>query len=115
MTSLYDQNPAAWDKLAAGGKPSLRDMARRFETCADMDRALGTDGAAPKWLRGVNGATSRSERLAREWLEAHRAKPAAPVTPPPAEAVTFLVIAAPATADRAQKVLALLGCEFVEV
>ena len=50
--NLYEQAPHNWDALAKAGKPSLGLMARHFTNASDMDKALGFQSAANKWLKG---------------------------------------------------------------
>ena len=109
--TLYEQNPEAWKRLHSLGRVSLCEMAKHVHSTSEMDEALGLDGAAHKWARGLNGASSKSEKLARDWLASQTADASAPAN----GAVTFLCLADAATAAKAEKVLRLLGCEVVEV
>lgn len=116
--TLYDQNPAAWDALAASGRENLRIMAKMFDRCADMDRALGFDGATKHWHHGKNNANMSSDRRAAQWLAAQGkaavAKPAAPQEP--AAQGTMLLVVVPAGMDaKVAKVLGILGCDVTEV
>jgi hypothetical protein len=94
----------------------MRDVAKLFWKCADMDRALGFNNAVAHWHAGRNNVSRRSEAMAKAWL-AKRAEPQpepAPVAAKPDTAL-LLVSCPPAMVDRARKMLAFLGCEVVDV
>lgn len=116
MTTLYEQNPQAWDNLAAKGRKNLREMAKHFDVCAEMDRALGLSGASCHWLSGRNSARMSTDYSAGAWLRENKAK-AAQAEPKATEkdATLFLVSAQNGNAERARKLLELIGCEVVEV
>jgi hypothetical protein len=111
MKTLYEQNPKIWERFANAGKPSICEMSKHFTKCSDMDRALGMENTAAKWARGKNLGSNPSEMRAKEWLDAQSF--VSPATPD--QSATFLCICDKATAAKVQKVLALMGCEFVEV
>lgn len=112
---LYEQNPAAWDKIAASGKPALREVAKCFDLVADMDAALGASKAAYHWLRGSNNASLAYERRARAWLDQAAAKvDNAPAVPRQSETV-YMVICPAAKAETVARVLRALACEVVEM
>lgn len=119
MTTLYEQNPTAWDKMAVNGRVSLTEMAKRFTTVKDMDSALGLDGATRHWHRGDALAGMGTERAAAMWLKLQTTGNSTPEpTPEPKPATqgrVLMVVCNDATADRAMKMLAILGCEVVEV
>jgi hypothetical protein len=116
MTTLYEQNPQAWDNLAARGRKNLREMAKHFSACPEMDRALGLSGAACHWLAGRNSARMATDFSAGAWLRENVAK-AAPedVRAADQSATLFLVSTQNGNAERARKLLELIGCEVVEV
>ena len=114
MKTLYEQNPEAWDKIAASGFPSVREVAKKFYKPSEMNKALGYVNGAQHWLSGRNNAASRAERAAKAWL-ASSGSPAPVVKPAADQSATFLCICDKTTAAKVQKVLALMGCEFVEV
>jgi hypothetical protein len=112
--TLFDQRKDVWAKLESEGCTGLALMARHFDLCADMDRALGYTNATSKWHRGGTPSIN-SERKARAWLAAQAKQvvddaPAATVT-----ATILLVACANDVADKARRVLAVLGCEVTEV
>lgn len=114
--SLYEERKDVWAKLEGEGFTGLAALAREFDLCADMDRALGFANATAKWHRGHQIPSMNSERKARAWLSAQAKQivddaPAASVT-----AGTILLVAcANDVADKAGRVLAVLGCEVTEV
>lgn len=112
MTTLYEQNPAAWDNLAKQGRPSLRDMSRHFTKCSEMNAALDCQGAS-HWLAGRNSASMKTERKAKEWRDQNAGTKPSPLAAP--SATLFLVSAQNGNADRARKLLEMIGCEVVEV
>jgi hypothetical protein len=114
METLYEQNPEAWDKIAASGFQSVREVAKMFHKPSQMNEALGYINGAEHWLSGRNKATNRAERAAKAWL-ASLNSPALAANPAANQSATFLCICDKATAAKVQKVLALMGCEFVEV
>ncbi len=116
LTSLYDQSPAAWDALAAAGYRGAAEMAKHFDKCHVMDLAIGHQNSVAKWHRGAGKPGPRAEAACNEWLDAHVRKAIAPA---PREAATqgalLLVACDSATATKAKRVLALIGCEVTEV
>jgi hypothetical protein len=134
MQSVYDQYKENWDRLAANGAPNLAKMAMYFHNIADMDRALGMKNAVGQWARGVNlKARPYSERAAELWLKAKskpERAPAPPVPPAPAPELplfatadkpapeagrVLMVVCKDAAAEKAMKMLRLLGCEVEEI
>lgn len=115
MTTLYEQNPAAWDKLAAKGRTGLRDMAKHFSVCADMDRALGVTGASCHWLAERNSARMSTDYTARAWLKENASSEKEAPEKTTQTGTLFLVSAQNGNAERARKLLELIGCEVVEV
>ena len=118
MISLYDQNPKAWDILAASGKPSIAEMARHFSKCSEMERAMGysSTGAVSHWLSGNNGASRKSEAMARAWLDGVT-KQQRPKAKPQAQTAgnLLLVAGAPEKLEKARKILELIGCEVEDI
>ena len=112
MKTLYEQNPSEWDRLEKLGRPNLKAMSKCFNTCPEMDRALGLQNTTRKYVLGGN-ASNQTELLAKAWMDKNYVLPAP--SSPAESTTTFLVIAPPEAASRAQKILALMGCEFVEV
>jgi hypothetical protein len=112
VKSLYDQNPASWDKLEANGKPSIKEMSKHFTKCADMNRAINVQGAS-HWLAGRNDATMKSEKAAKEWLQSNMGKPAEKTTR--GKNPMFLVSCDPSDTARLKAILSMIGCEVVEV
>jgi hypothetical protein len=121
--SLYDQYPAALDAIAAAGKPSIREVAKRFARPVDMDRALGLDGLTAHWVAGRNNASAKSEARCREWLLANPLgapahKPAHQFAPKPASQPAtsmVLVVCAPEVKTQLDKLSRVLGFEMVDV
>lgn len=120
MKTLYEQNPSTWENFKKNGKPSICEMAKHFIKPSSMDSALGMSNTVSKWQRGLNLGSTASELRAKEWLESqaqnrtphwHAEVPASN----PKATVTFLCMADPATAAKMQKIMALMGCEYVEM
>ncbi len=114
--SLFDQHREVWAKLEGDGYSGLAGMARKFDLCADMDRALGYANATAKWHRGGQNPSLNSERKARAWLES-QAKQIVDDAPPVSAATgTILLVACTnAVAEKARRVLTVLGCDVTAV
>jgi hypothetical protein len=116
MTTLYDKHKAAWDKIAADGKPAIAEMAKRFHSADDMDDALGMRRATHHWIAGRNGVSGPMNKVAEMWLAANPAAPAQLAdAPAAADGAVLMVVVDAAKSARVQKMLAVLGCEVVEV
>ena len=120
VMSLYDIEPQAWARIAADS-PACAEMARHFHKTGDMDAALNySQGVVGHWLAGRCGVSAKSERRAREWLDARIAPKANQslfdLDPPPKSAPpsAMLLVVAPDPA-KVTKVLQLLGCEVTEI
>lgn len=111
MPTLYEQNPAAWDEIAAKGWPNVAAMAKRFDKCADMDAALGYSRAAKNWVDRRGRVSRAAEAGAKNWLAANPTPE--PVTP--ANDGVLMVIPPAAKLDAVRRVLAALGCEVIDV
>lgn len=110
--SLYSINKEAWDKVADAGGEYLREMAKHFTRCSDMDRALGFRNASANWHGGRSGPSSDANRRARAWLQAKDAK-AEPQSNGSGD--VLLVACPPGVTEKAKRVLAILGCDVTEV
>jgi len=111
--SLYDQSPAAWDKIAKSTGPHLAQMARQFALCADMDRALGyNSGATSHWHSGRNRPSAQSDRIAEIWLRDNAPHPV-PATVD--DTLLLVVCPTPEIAAKARRLLAVIGCEVESV
>lgn len=112
--SLYGINKAVWDKVALAGAAPIAEVAKHFTLAADMDRALGFRNATARWHRGEGIPSADSIRRAAAWLQAHKkAAPQEPKTEVQGE--VLLVACPPGMAEKAKRVLAILGCEVTEV
>lgn len=113
--SIYELSKETWDRIADEGFPHLRDMAKHFGRNVDMDAALGYANAVSRWRNGYGLPCKSSDRRARLWLENRAAEAANP--PQSAETAKILMVtcATGAVAEKALKVLAVLGCEVVEI
>ena len=110
MRSLYEQHAAAFDRIAASGKPSIREMARLFDDVHEFNRALGAVKAAEHWIKGRNNASMSSERRAKEWLAAQLNDSCGALRSDDPVAVFF--IACPASkARQVERIAAVMGWE----
>ena len=118
MITLYETHQKQLDAIAARGGASIREMAKRFERSVDMDRELGfVHGTVRHWIEGTNNFARSSEACAASWLKANPTPEPQPhrEQPKPTTGTMLLVVCDNATADRAKKMLALIGCEVTEV
>lgn len=112
--SLYDQNPEAWDRIAAMGCESLCDVAKSFNIFADLDRALGFQNASAKWIsRGGRPSSDAERRAAKLLRDQAKVVDDAPRTEP--SGVILIVSCHHSSADKARRLLAVLGCEVTEI
>lgn len=111
MPTLYEQNPAAWDEIAANGWPNVAAMAKRFSEYKEMDAALGYTKAASNWAIRRGQISGSVEQSAKNWLAANSAPE--PVAPP-SDGV-LMVIPPAAKLDAVRRVLDALGCEVIDV
>jgi hypothetical protein len=113
MKSLYDQYPGVFDQIAATGKPSIREMARRFDDVHAFNYALGAVKAVEHWIKGRNNASMSSERRARKWLDDQIVQVVQPCAAPAAgDAVAVFFIACPASKSKqVERIAAVMGWE----
>lgn len=121
--SLYAQNQVAWDRIAAMGCESLMEMSKRFDLCADMDRALGFKNAVAKWHRGANRPSISADMRARAWIveNVEQSDP----DPVPSQmildlkdkpkVITMLVTCDSDQLPKVSRVLNIIGCNVVEI
>ena len=112
LNSIYDRHKDQWDKHASMGRGSVAEAAKLFAHYADMERAIGYSvSTVKKWADGFN-ISSKSERMAHDWLQS-QIQPAQAV--PSASAAMLLVIPPVGAIDKVRRVLSLLGCEVEDV
>jgi hypothetical protein len=112
--NLAEQYPEACAKLIADGRPAIAEMAKHFTNHAEMSRVLGYDSsAALHWLKGRKNASSASNAHAAAWLIAHAPKP--PEPPQLSEGTVLMCVCPPGKSASVQRMLAMVGCEVVEV
>ena len=118
MTSLYDQNPSAWDSIAQT-RPKTAELARKMASYADMENALGYGNTVVcKWVDGTNRVSLETERRARAYLIASRATPPAPqlAQEKPGTGSHLVMVACNSEQlSKLIKVAAVLGVEVIEV
>lgn len=113
--TLYEQNPAAWDKIAASGAPNLAIMARYFLKPSEMDAALGYTKAVGNWVRRGGSFRSCTDKTAQLWL-ASNVKVAAPAPKPAAASGVMLLIVCPdGIAPKIERIAAMMGCEVTDI
>ena len=130
MKTLASKHDEAFQRLINDGFPNIASMLTCFYRQSDMDRALGLVGATNHWLMGRNTPSRRTERTAQLFMAGMAKTGSAKVQPEPAqeavettvmptaapeESDMLLVVCPPAKMAKVQKVLAVLGCEVVEV
>lgn len=110
--------PGCAERLRKEGFPAIARMAELLPSPKAMDEALGFSGAASHWLAGRNGVSKIAERSAMLWLETYNKPGSVIVTkaqPQPDETAVLMVICPRGKADKAMKVLGLMGCEVEEI
>ena len=109
--SLYEQDPAAWDAIALY-RPSIGEMARRFDTQQGMESALGYGPSViVKWVRKRGGVSLDADRRAKIWLDSANK----PVPPKPQSTSQPMLLVACQDAAKVTRVLQLMGCEVTEI
>lgn len=116
--SIYERHRPKWSSLESQGYVNLARMAKTFTVNPEMDLALGYVNATSKWNSRADSRPSRqAESRAKNWFLSNEPKrdqeQIAPVTQD--GSVMFLCIASPECAAKVQKVLSLMGCEFVDI
>lgn len=113
--TLYDQEKAAWDKIAASGRPNVAIAARYFTTYPDMERVLGLcPSTVKKWVVGRNNVSRNSEVIARMWLD-NKVRDLPPEPAQPQSSGVLLVVVPDGSTDKVKRVLVMLGCEIEDV
>ena len=114
--TLYKKYEAKWKALEGMGFPNLAEMSKRFYNMSHMDHALGYQNAVSKWCGRKNSKPQmKAELRATDWLNGTMASPVKSQQSPVDEAQTFLIICPPENSQKVQKILGLLGCDFVDV
>ena len=112
LNSIYERHKDQFDTHASRGRSAVAEAAKHFAHYADMERAIGySSSTVKKWADG-NNVSSKSERLAKEWLDSLN-QPAQPVQA--SSTVMLLVISHAGNIDKVRRVLSLLGCEVEDV
>lgn len=115
LTSLYEQNPAAWDALATAGYRGAAEMAKHFEKCSVMDRVLGFENSVAAWHRGAAKPSGTAEARCNQWLDANVRNVSAAPTINVTQGALLLVACDSGSAEKAKRLLQILGCEVTEV
>lgn len=114
--TLYEANQTVCDDLARRGYTAIAEMAKHFCHSSEMSRALGFDNsAASNWLRGKNRPEWKSNEKANDWLVQNATKPLAIPTPATSSATMLMVVCDNTKLEKVQKILAMIGCEVVEI
>ncbi len=114
--TLYEQRRDVWQGFIETGFPSLGAMAKRFLRPADMDRALGYQNAVARWHNRGGVPEGTAEVRATKWLANHQPDATAPEPPTDKPAAPMMLVACdPASIAKVQRVLALMGCEVIEI
>ena len=112
--TVYTNHADRWDEIAKT-TPCVSEMAKHFATIRDMEFAMGyTSSTIIKWVNGQNRVSNHSEAIARAWLSRPPTVASAVPVEQPAQSM-LRIVCDPAKAEKVQKVLALMGCEAVEV
>ena len=114
--TLYEKYKPKWKALAQAGFPNLAEMSKHFYMMGHMDHALGYASAVSKWCGRPNSRPqSKAEVRATEWMKGRiRTDVQSPKQPEDTDQ-TFLIICPPEKSAKVQKILTLLGCDFVDV
>lgn len=114
MITLYEAHQAECDMLEKRGYKNIVAMAKIMTSPSQVSRSLNgavTSGGVSKWYLGKNNPTMENERRAGDWLASQNCQ--APIAPAAPDNV--LMVVCPGNQDKVQKVLAMLGCEVVEL
>ena len=116
IKTLAEKHPEGYKNLKRIGLPCIAEMMNHFARPVDIDNALGLNACAAHWIAGRNGASSKSERLAAEWLEKqHTPMPPMPPIPPKSTDGVFMVVCPADKTAKVTRVLEIMGCELVEI
>jgi hypothetical protein len=114
MTTAAARYPGCTDRLRKDGFPAIARMAEILPSPKAIDDALGTNSAASHWLAGRNKVSNMVERSAAHWLLAN-SRQVPPAEPAKDDSAVLMVICPRAKAEKATRVLGLLGCEVEEI
>lgn len=113
--TLYEQEKAAWDDIAASGRPNVAIAARYFTAYAEMERSLGLcPSTVKKWVVGRNNVSRNSEMIARLWLD-NRVRDLPPEPAKQQSSGVLLVVVPDGATEKVKRVLTMLGCEVEDV
>ena len=120
MKSLYDKEPANWDKIAEFGYPEFREVAKSFARYNHMDDALGLVKASGKWAKGLGMPSMQSAKAARTFLEAKKSGtlvdvPQKAAKPKQTESQMILISGPDQALKKLEGIAKMLGCETVEI
>jgi len=110
MQTVYETYQGAWDDIRKQGFPHLVEMTKQFTNARELETALGYGtSCVTKWVRKRGGVSQMTEVKAQNWIERHRApQPKAKVI---AGGEMLIVVCPSGSADKARRMLQLLGCE----
>lgn len=135
MKTLAKKYPDAHQAIKTGGCTNIAHMMTIFYRQRDLDNALSLNGSANGWCHMRHLPTTKSELAAEKFVAATRDHSTAPetkgaaekapepaptpsATPPaaaPNEVVTLLVVCPSGVESKMEKILALMGCEAVQM
>lgn len=117
MTSLYDQNPSAWNRIAEK-RPKTAELAKKMASYKEMESALGYGNfVVCKWVDGTNRVSFETERRAAAYLRASSIV-SLPEPPQPKHEIGGHLVMIACTSEqlaKLMKVAAVLGVEVIEV
>jgi hypothetical protein len=124
--TIYDTNREECDKLYRRGFVNVVEMTRHFHRPSEMSRAIGgTFGSVVgRWIRGQNNPSYESEAKAKAWVDANlkgndverQPKQDAQQSAQRPQSGKVLLVACPdGQHEKVVKILAMVGCEVVEI
>lgn len=68
VMSLYEKNPAIWDRIIKAGNPSIGELSKIMSRASQIDFALGMTNSAGKWNSGKSDPTTVMEARASAYI-----------------------------------------------
>lgn len=116
VDTLNKTYPEGYRQLKLRGYKYIPLLMEIYTKATQMDKALGYNGAASKWITLSNDPSNVSEEKAKNlYNKLLKTEDVIPEIKEPEKTHTFMLLVPKDNVSKVQKILEMLNCEFIEI